>query len=87
MQQEGPCQGHDRCSDLFINAEPDVRARQRRFYDDVIVKWVLHPMHARRRHTVICRCHLVRTVPLVTVESIHDDKKKSNRRRLVQTSP
>ena len=38
-------------------------------------------------HTVICHGRLVRTVPLVTMESIHDDKKKSNRRRLVWTSP
>ena len=45
------------------------------------------PNARRRGHTVICRCHLVQTVPLVTMESIHDDKKKSNHRRLVQTSP
>ena len=36
------------------------------------------------RHTVICHRRQVRIVTLVSMQPIHEDKKKSNRRRLCE---
>ena len=60
--------------DLGLVRTRQRRRRQSRLYDDIIVIWVQHPMHDDV--ITFCRHRLVRTVSLVSMQSIHDNKLK-----------
>ena len=72
---------------IFLKFEFIITCRFHGNLNEVVIQIGAAPIYGNLIKIPIYLRHLVCTVPLVTMQPIYDDKKKSNGRRLVRMSP